>query len=74
MADSNNHDPNKPKKSWRDRFDDAVSRMGIVGELMRFLWGRKLWWMIPMIVALLLFGLLLVLGSSGAAPFIYTLF
>jgi hypothetical protein len=75
MADNNNHDPNKPKMSWRDRINDAVSRFGIAGELMRFLWARKLWWMIPMIVALLLFGLLMLLGSSGVlSPFIYTLF
>ena len=52
-----------------------VSRMGIFGELLRFLWQRKLWWMIPMVVVLVLFGLLMIFtGSSAVAPFIYTLF
>jgi hypothetical protein len=38
-------------------------------------WKRKLWWMIPMVVVLLAFGLLLILAQSSAiAPFIYTLF
>jgi hypothetical protein len=47
----------------------------VVGEVMQFLWARKLWWMIPMVTVLLLFGLLLVFASSsGVAPFIYTLF
>lgn len=52
-----------------------VSRFGILGELVVFLWHRKLWWLIPMIVILVLFGLLFIFaGSSGVAPFIYTLF
>ena len=47
----------------------------IVGEILGFLWARKLWWLIPMMVVLLAFALLLVFGStSGIAPFIYTLF
>ena len=52
-----------------------LSRMGILGELIVFLWKRKLWWMIPMIAVLILFALLLVFAQSSAvAPFIYTLF
>jgi len=53
----------------------AVSKMKIFGELMSFLWQRKLWWLIPMVVVLVLMGLLLIFaGSSSIAPFIYTLF
>jgi hypothetical protein len=52
-----------------------LSRLGILGELLAFLWRRKLWWMIPMIVALILFTVLLVFAQSSAvAPFIYSLF
>jgi hypothetical protein len=52
-----------------------VSKLGIFRELLVFLWRRKLWWMIPMIVVLILFGLLLIFTQSSAvAPFIYTLF
>jgi hypothetical protein len=54
---------------------DMADRFGVAGELLVFLWERKLWWMIPMVVVLLAFGLLLVLAQSTAiAPFIYTLF
>ncbi len=54
---------------------EITSRLGVIGELMRFLWARKLWWMIPMIVALILFGILIILGSTGVlSPFIYSLF
>jgi hypothetical protein len=51
------------------------SRLGIAGELIGFLWERKLWWLIPMVVVLLAFGGLLVTAHSSAlGPFIYTLF
>lgn len=47
----------------------------VSGELMSFLWERKLWWMIPMVVLLMGFGLLMVFASaSGIGPFVYTLF
>ena len=53
----------------------ARHRAGIVGELMAYMWRRKLWWMIPMVTVLVLFGLLLVFTQGSAlAPFIYTLF
>ena len=52
-----------------------TSNLGVVGELLGFLWRRKLWWLIPMVALLLVFGLLLVFASaSGIGPFIYTLF
>ena len=52
-----------------------ASNISVVGELIRFLWQRKLWWLLPMIILLLLFGLLMIFASaSGIGPFIYTLF
>ncbi|MGQ0569402.1 MAG: DUF5989 family protein [Armatimonadota bacterium] len=48
---------------------------GTLGELFQFLLERKLWWMIPMVVLLLVFSALIILGSTaGIGPFIYTLF
>jgi len=44
-------------------------------ELASFLWERKKFWMIPVIVILVLIGfLVLVAGGSALSPFIYTLF
>jgi drug/metabolite transporter superfamily protein YnfA len=47
---------------------------GVVRELWLFLRDNKKWWLLPILVVLLLFGLLVLLSGSGAAPFIYTLF
>ncbi len=53
----------------------ARRRVGIMGELLGFLWERKLWWLIPMVSVLLLLGVILIFAQSSAiAPFIYTLF
>lgn len=52
-----------------------MGKFSILGQLLQFLWEKKLWWMIPMVIVLVLFGLLLVFAQgSGLAPFIYTLF
>ena len=49
-------------------------RTGLVREFWDFLLHNKKWWLAPIIAILLLFGLLIVLAGTGAAPFIYTLF
>ncbi len=49
--------------------------MSIIAELWRFLRVRKKFWLLPIIVAMLMLGGLLVLAQGSAiAPFIYTLF
>jgi len=54
---------------------DFGARLGVLGELLSFLWRRKLYWMLPMVIVLLVFALLILIGgSSPISPFIYTLF
>ena len=49
--------------------------MDFLKDLWGFLKVRKKYWMLPIIVILLLFGVLIVLTQGSAlAPFIYTLF
>jgi hypothetical protein len=48
-------------------------------DLLKDLWGflkvRKKFWLLPIILTLLLFGVLIIMTSGSAiAPFIYTLF
>jgi hypothetical protein len=57
------------------RLRDIASRFRVVGEVFSFLWKRKLWWLMPMIVILVGLGVLLVFGqATGVGPFIYALF
>lgn len=47
---------------------------GLVSEFIGFMRENKKWWLSPIIFVLLLLGLLVLLGGSGVAPFIYSLF
>jgi len=50
------------------------TRTGMLGECMAFLRHNRKWWLIPIAVVVLLFGILVMLASTGVAPFIYSLF
>ena len=50
------------------------ARPGLLRELWEFLRTNKKWWLTPIVLALLLVGVLIMLSSTAAAPFIYTLF
>ena len=54
---------------------NLMSGGGTAAELLQFLWARRLWWLIPFVITLLLVGTLVMVGQiTGVAPFIYTLF
>lgn len=63
-----------PSKSSFEQVASSQKRSGAVRDLTRFLLANKKWWLIPILVVFLLFGALVMLSSTGAAPFIYTLF
>ena len=65
-------------KSKDNEFERAAAEQGR-GGFLRELWGfmrqNKKWWLLPLLLTLLVFGLLVFLSSSsGLTPFIYTLF
>lgn len=43
-------------------------------EFIQFILENKAWWLIPIALVLALIGVLAVLTSTGAAPFIYPVF
>ena len=82
---SSKTDPRTTKQSAPSKADassspDAFARQaeeaspGLLRELADFLVYNKAWWLTPIVIVLLLVGLLIVLGSTGLAPFIYPLF
>jgi drug/metabolite transporter superfamily protein YnfA len=54
----------------------AASQAGgsFLGEFWGFLKTNKKWWLLPILILFLVFALLILLSSTGLAPFIYTLF
>ena len=51
-----------------------MNRFELLRELWLFIWRNKAWWLAPIILILLVVAVLVILGGTGAAPFIYTLF
>jgi len=52
----------------------AKPQVGLASELWQFLRDNKKWWLAPIVISILGLGLLVLLGGTAAAPFIYTLF
>ena len=66
-----------PKNKLRkDDFENAgkEKQETLFREFVRFVIENKKWWMIPILIVLLGLGLLSMLSSTGAAPFIYSIF
>jgi hypothetical protein len=52
-----------------------MAKSRVLGEFFQFLRQEKKYWLVPIVVVVVLFGLLIVFSQSSAiAPFIYTLF
>ncbi len=66
---------NEDKDSKADMAElAATGQQGFVRELFAMLLHSKKWWLTPIVIVLLLIGALIILGGTGAAPFIYTVF
>lgn len=64
--------PDETSKSFRQAADQKPASLG--REVVEMLKHNKKYWMIPIVLILVLFGLLIIFGATSAAPFIYTLF
>ena len=53
------------------RVDD---RLALSRDLVALIWQHKLWWAVPVIVALLLLSLMIVLQATPLGPLLYPLF
>jgi len=64
------------EKDKRTEFEAAGGEKdaSVFREFIGLMKQNKKYWLIPLILILILFGVLVILGSSAAAPFIYTLF
>lgn len=49
-------------------------RPGLIAEMFGFMRESQKWWLLPILLAFLVVGALVLLSATPAAPFIYTLF
>lgn len=66
----------KREPSAAEEFQQAgqENSLNLVQEFLLFVRTNKKWWLIPILLVFGLVGLLVMFGSTGAAPFVYTLF
>lgn len=62
------------KEGETSKLGELSGNSSIVMEFIEFLKQNKKFWLIPILVVLFLLGLIIALGGTTAAPFIYTLF
>ncbi|MHC4254020.1 MAG: DUF5989 family protein [Planctomycetota bacterium] len=64
------------KDKQQNQFDELAKqgRSSIISEFWEFLKHNKKWWLLPILITLLLLGLIVLLGGTALAPFIYPLF
>ena len=65
---------NKSSKAAEFAAGADTKNDGLLTELFDFLRANKKWWLLPILLVLMVVGVLVILGGSVAAPFIYTLF
>ncbi len=58
-----------------ENLEKSTTRTATIAELLGFLWKKKQWLLLPIVVSLLLLGILLTLASSSPlGTFMYTIF
>lgn len=57
------------------RFEKTAGKnASLVGDLFAYLGANKKWWLLPILGTFLIIGVLVLLSTTAAAPFIYTFF
>ena len=69
MSEKSFQTPNEFEKAAAESQGESL-----VAEFWSFLAQNKKWWLLPIVIVMLLLGTLMILSSTAASPFIYTLF
>jgi uncharacterized membrane protein len=62
------------KKRRTGTMGEFSDNAGAVGDLVLLVWQRKVWWLLPLLIALLLLAALLLLEATPIGPLIYPVF
>ena len=53
--------------------EKKAKRKNFLVEMLKFLWSKKAYWIVPVILFLVLLIFLIAVGTSPVSPFIYTI-
>jgi len=49
-------------------------RLSVSADLINLVWSHKLWWMVPLLLAMVVLGALVVLEATPIGPLLYPIF
>jgi hypothetical protein len=61
-------------RSRRTAGRQAADRLAVSGDLVYLVWRHKLWWMVPLLLALVVLAALVVLEATPIGPLLYPVF
>jgi hypothetical protein len=74
MADDD-HAPDEAPAKGKSQFEKVEAKnASLLGEMFAWLGKNKKWWLLPIMGTFLAIGVLVLLSTTAAAPFIYTFF
>ena len=50
-----------------------MKRENFLVQMLKFIWSKKVYWIVPVILFLILLIFLIAVGTSPVSPFIYTI-
>jgi hypothetical protein len=63
----------RPASSSR-RLANLEDQLALTRDVVGLIWHHKLWWLVPLILAMLVLSLVLVLEATPVGPLLYPLF
>ncbi|MCA9292805.1 MAG: hypothetical protein KDA20_03230 [Phycisphaerales bacterium] len=74
MSDAPHTSDSKTDNTAPSALGTDAENVGLVRELIELILHNKKWWLVPVIIVLLAIGLLVAVGSTALAPYLYPLF
>jgi hypothetical protein len=62
------------RSQLRNRSAQVGDRLSVTSDLVYLVWRHKLWWMVPLLLALVVLAALIVLEATPIGPLLYPVF
>lgn len=53
---------------------DVADRLSVSSDLVYLVWRHKLWWMVPLLIAMIVLAALIVIEATPIGPLLYPVF
>jgi hypothetical protein len=71
MIDRSSRSRPRPRRNVTNQLTD---RLAVSSDLVYLVWRHKLWWMVPLLLAMVVLAVLVVLEATPIGPLLYPVF